>query len=104
MFTATVQRCSAVATLACFSFFTPTIYRFGPYRVYFFAHENQASREPSHVHVRSGKGLASFWLSLVRVRDYQGYTPREVDRVRRIIGANREQLLRRWHDFFDYAS
>ena len=50
----------------------PTIYRFGPYRVYFFAHENQATREPPHVHVRSGKGLASFWLSLVRVRDTRG--------------------------------
>jgi len=56
----------------------PTIYRFGPYRVYFFAHENQATREPPHVHVRSGNGFASFWLSPVRVRDYQGYTPREV--------------------------
>jgi hypothetical protein len=54
--------------------------------------------------VRSGNGFASFWLSPVRVRDYQGYTPREVDRIRRIIGANREQLLRRWHDFFDHAS
>ncbi len=36
----------------------PTIYRVGPYRVYFFAHENQATREPPHVHVRSGNGFA----------------------------------------------
>jgi len=56
------------------------------------------------VHVRSGNGFASFWLLPVRVRDYQGYTPREVDRIRRIIGANRAQLLRRWHDFFDHAT
>jgi len=82
----------------------PTIYRFGPYRVYFFAHENQETNEPPHVHVRSGNGYASFWLPPVRVRDYQGYTPPEVDRIRRIIGGNREQLLRRWHDFFDHAS
>ena len=82
----------------------PTIYRFGPYRVYFFSHENQETDDPPDVHVRSGNGFAAFWLSPVRVRDSEGYTPREVDRIRRIIGADREQLLRRWHDFFDHAS
>jgi hypothetical protein len=82
----------------------PTIYRFGPYRVYFYAHENQQTHEPPHVHVRSGSGFASFWLSPVRVRDHQGYTPREIHRIHRIVAGNREQLLRRWHDFFDHAS
>jgi len=82
----------------------PIIYRFGPYRVYFYAHENQQTDEPPHVHVRSGNGFASFWLSPVRVRDHEGYTPREIDRIRRIVAANREMLLRRWHDFFDHAS
>jgi len=82
----------------------PTIYRFGPYRVYFFAHENQETNEPPHVHVRSGHGFASFWLSPVRVRESKGYTHPEIDRIRRIVAANREQLLRRWHDFFDHAS
>ena len=67
----------------------PTIYRFGPYRVYFYAHENQQTSEPPHVHVRSPNGTASFWLSPVRVRDHEGYTPREIDRVRRILAGNR---------------
>lgn len=79
----------------------PTVHRFGPYRFYVYAHENRASFEPPHIHVRSGNGVAAFWLVPVGVRDFQGYNPREVERIRRIVVGNRELLLRRWHDFFD---
>ena len=79
----------------------PTVHRLGPYRFYFFSEENRASHEPPHVHVRSANGAAAFWLEPVRVREYEGYTPREVERVRRIVVANRDLLLRRWHEFFD---
>ena len=79
----------------------PTVHRLGPYRFYFFSEENDASHEPPHIHVRSGGGVASFWLSPVRTRDFQGYNPVEVERIRRIVEANRDLLLRRWHEFFD---
>ncbi len=79
----------------------PTVFRLGPYRFYFFSEENFASHEPPHVHVRSGDGVAAFWLEPVRTRDVEGYTPREVERIKRIVVANRELLLRRWHEFFD---
>jgi len=79
----------------------PTVNRFGPYRFYFFAHENRDSFEGPHVHVRSANGAAALWLNPVSVRDFQRYTPREVERIRRIVVANRELLLRHWHDFFD---
>ena len=79
----------------------PTVHRLGPYRFYFFSKENGASYEPPHIHVRSGTGVASFWLTPVRTRDFQGYTPREVERIRRIVVASRDLLLREWHVFFD---
>lgn len=79
----------------------PTVHRFGPYRFFFYAHESQDTFEPPHVHVRSGNGSAAFWLVPVALGDVQGYTPREVERIRRIVVANRELLLRHWHDFFD---
>src|SRR6476660_9439913 len=79
----------------------PTVHRFGPYRFYFHSEENYASHEAPHIHVRSGDGVASFWLVPVRVRDFEGYTPREVARIGRIVTANRDLLLRRWHEFFD---
>lgn len=78
----------------------PVVHRFGPYTFYFFSEENRASDEPPHIHVRSGNGSAVFWLSPVSLREAYGYRAREVDRVRRIVQANRESLLRRWHEYF----
>ena len=82
----------------------PTVHRFGPYRLWFFSDENQATNEPEHIHVESGNGWAIFWLRPVSVRDHRGYNPRELHRIRRIVTANREQLLRQWHEFFGKPS
>jgi len=78
----------------------PVVHRFGPYRFYFHSNENRAIREPPHVHVRSADGGAAFWLKPVRVRDSRGYTPREIARIRRIVVASRESMMRQWNDFF----
>jgi len=79
----------------------PTVHRFGPYRFFFYSHENRLTREPPHIHVRSGQGSAKFWPEPVSLHEVREYTPREVERIRRIVIANREILSRRWHDFFD---
>jgi hypothetical protein len=79
----------------------PVVHRFGPYGFYFFSNENRATHERPHIHVRSGDGEAVFWLTPVSLRSAWGYTPREVERVRRIVIANRDLLLGRWHEFFD---
>ena len=80
----------------------PVVHRFGPYRFYFHSDENQEIREPPHVHVRSADGAAAFWLDPVELRDSWGYTPREIARIRRIIVASRDSMLRQWDDFFGY--
>jgi len=33
-----------------------------------------------------------------------GYTPREIERIRRIVIVNRDHLLRQWHEFFGHRS
>ena len=81
----------------------PTIHRLGPYRFFFYSNENAATDEPPHVHVMSADGGAVFWLSPVSVREAWGYTPKEVERIRRIVTGSREMMLRRWHDFFDHT-
>jgi hypothetical protein len=56
----------------------PVIHRFGPYRFFFYSHENQDTREPPHIHVISGDGEASFWLSPVALREVSGlHSPRD---------------------------
>jgi Domain of unknown function (DUF4160) len=79
----------------------PVIHRLGPYRFYFYSDENRETFEPPHVHVRSANGTAVFWLTPVSLRDVQGYTPREIERIRRIVVGSRDMMLRRWHEFFD---
>ncbi len=78
----------------------PTVYRFGPYRFWFFSNENRGTNEPAHIHVESAHGWAIFWLRPVSLRDYRGYTPREAERLRRIVTAHRESLVRQWDEFF----
>jgi len=78
----------------------PTVHRAGPYRFFFWSHENRSTREPPHIHVRSGDALAKFWLTPVAVDQSWGYTPREIARIHRLVVANRGELLRRWNEFF----
>lgn len=78
----------------------PTVHRFGPYRFFFWAHENQETREPPHVHVMSGDAHAIFWLSPVELRESWGYTDRETARIKRLVVADQTNLLKAWHDFF----
>ena len=82
----------------------PSIHRLGPYRFFVYSNENRETLEPPHIHVTSANGGAVFWLAPVSLRDAWGYTPREIERIRRIVTGSREMMLRRWHEFFDHAS
>src|SRR5450759_5044732 len=65
----------------------PTVHRFGPYRFFFWSHENRGTRVPPHIHVTSGDCLATFGLSPVSLRESWGYTPCEIVRIRRVVVA-----------------
>ena len=78
----------------------PTVHRLGPYRFFFYSNENQRTDEPPHIHVRSGHGTAKFWLEPVSLHEVRRYTPRETERIRRLVAGSRDMLLRRWHEFF----
>lgn len=79
----------------------PTIHRLGPYRFFFYSDENRDTFEPPHVHVWSNGRTAIYWLSPVSLREAQGYNPREIERIRRIVSGSRDMMLRRWHEYFD---
>ena len=78
----------------------PSVHRFGPYRFFFWAHENRQRREPPHIHVTSGDSHAIFWLSPVERRESRGYTDREIAVIKRLVVAHRTKLLKAWNDFF----
>jgi len=48
----------------------PTIFRAGPYRVFFYAGDHG---EPAHVHVERDDKIAKFWLEPIRLVNSGGF-------------------------------
>lgn len=66
-----------------------------PYRFYFYSFD---CNEPKHVHVRSGRMTCKFWLENVALSANNGFSARELNRIRRIILDNRERILEAWDE------
>ena len=77
----------------------PRLLREGPYRFDFFSRENA---EPPHVHASRDGIEAKFWLNpIVELCRNTGFADHEIRRIRRIVDANRDLFLRKWHEHFD---
>ncbi len=75
----------------------PTIYRVGPYRLFFYSVDRS---EPPHVHVERDATAAKFWLKPLEVAWNRGFRPPELRRIRGIISGRQAALLERWHGYF----
>jgi hypothetical protein len=75
----------------------PTIRWIGPYRFFFFALDRG---EPPHVHVARDDAAAKVWLSPVRLAWYDGFAPKEVTRILRLVMAHRGRFLEQWNEVF----
>lgn len=76
---------------------SPTIFRAGPYRFYFFSRE-----EPRpHVHVQSAEGEAKFWLD-PEVELAKNYKLSEGDlhRIKKLIVEHEDEIRNAWHRHF----
>jgi hypothetical protein len=79
----------------------PTPLRLGPYRFFFWSRENN---EPPHVHVRRDRLEAKFWLDpIVELAQNWGFSPHELNVVRRHIEEHRQVLLESWNEHFGQA-
>lgn len=75
----------------------PTIFRSGPYRVYFFSHE---PNEPPHVHIDRDQCSAKVWLQPVALARSVGFGARELGEIARIVRANQSMLQEAWDGYF----
>lgn len=77
---------------------SPTIFREGPYRFFFFSRE-----EPRlHVHVASSEGEAKFWLSPeIALAENHGIPQREIGTIVTIIRSHEQQLHDAWVQHFE---
>jgi hypothetical protein len=76
---------------------SPTIFRVGGYRFYFFSREESRA----HVHVQHADGEAKFWIEpLVALEANYGLTPRQVAEALKLVGEHHDDIRNAWSKHF----
>lgn len=72
---------------------SPTVFRDGPYRFYFFSLEE----DRMHVHVESPDGELKVWLEpSIEVAQNHGIADREVTKILRIVEERHDEIEDKW--------
>jgi len=79
----------------------PTVLRTGPYRIFFYSHENN---EPPHMHIDRDNLSAKFWLDPVALARNFGFNAKELRKLQAIVIENRPKLLEAWYGYFGPGS
>lgn len=78
----------------------PVILRFKGYKFFFYSNEGNPL-EPAHIHVRSAKGEAKFWLvpdiSLAR---NDGFNARDLKELVDVVEQNSTMFAEVWNEYF----
>jgi hypothetical protein len=76
---------------------SPTIFREGSFRFFFFSRE-----EPRmHVHVNHPDGEAKFWiLPELALATSTGLTSRQIKEAEQLVVFHREEIIHAWHTHF----
>jgi hypothetical protein len=76
---------------------SPTVFREGPYRFYFFSREETRM----HVHVHGPTGEAKFWLEpTVELAQNYGLSSQQVNTVLRVIREREDDIRKAWKTHF----
>lgn len=67
----------------------------GPYRIFFFSFD---CNEPMHVHVQREKRICKFWLEPLALAGNHGFSPTELNRIRRLIRSHLPRIREAWHE------
>ncbi len=78
---------------------SPTIFRIGSYRFYFFSREE----ERVHVHIVSSDGEAKFWIEpTVSLAAYTGFSKRQIIRLQKLVEEHKSEIAKKWKKHFDH--
>ena len=75
----------------------PTVFRTGPYRIYFYSHE---PNEPPHVHIDREALSCKFWLKPVALARNLGFSAKELRDIEKIITENNQLFWEAWNGYF----
>jgi hypothetical protein len=78
---------------------SPTVFRHGPYRFYFFSRE-----EPRMlVHVQSSAGEAKFWLEpIIELAQNYGLGARQVSATLKLVKEHEDEIREAWKKHFSH--
>lgn len=75
----------------------PTVFRSGPYRLFFYSADGD---EPPHIHVSRDELSAKLWLDPVALAANYGFAGSELQRIGKLVKQHEALLLDSWNDFF----
>lgn len=76
---------------------TPTIFRAGNFRFFFFSREETRM----HVHVNHPDGEAKFWLSPeVSLATSTGLAPKQIREAQTLVAVHLEEIIHAWNAHF----
>ena len=79
-------------------YMSPTVFRVGKYRFYFFSREE----ERSHVHITCPDGEAKFWLEpIVSLAGYTGLSKRQLSFLQKIVETREDEIAKAWDKHFE---
>ncbi len=67
----------------------------GPYRLFFYSFD---CNEPTHIHVQRETLMCKFWLEPISLSNNRGFSPKELNAIRRIVETNLTQIVEAWHE------
>jgi hypothetical protein len=67
----------------------------GPYRFFFYSFD---CGEPKHVHVQRDKLICKFWLEPIVLGKNAGFSPKELNVIRKLIETHLSKILEAWHE------
>ncbi len=78
---------------------SPTVFRDGGYRFFFFSREE----ERKHVHVVSGNGEAKYWLEpkIELARNYH-YSEQQLKEIKSLVEVHYHVLISAWKQHFSH--
>lgn len=76
---------------------SPTVFRDGPFRFFFFSREEARL----HVHVQSADGEAKFWIDPeIELAHNHALGPQDLNRALQLVVAHEQEIRDAWHRHF----
>jgi hypothetical protein len=54
--------------------------------------------EPVHIHIQKDKAVCKFWLNPLVLSKNNGFSPKDLNTIRKLIQLNMATIMEAWHE------